>query len=782
MRRNNSLVLLLAALMFCSLFLLPAGIQPAQASGGNLADEAVAFIKDEYRDVGGQGAFAVRLPFALYVLETAGVDTSTSDWIYNGVAIRTAVANMVDQDINDPAVSVKSLAQDLITMQSLGDINRVNQLQARLADRQSSDGSFAGEDSVYGAFSILPAYELLGRADKLSIIDAVYARTYILNQQDDTSTPPGAWATVWNDFMSTAEAVRALSYLDPAGDDQALQDAISGGLTWMRQQQQADGSFQAGMDSSLVDAVEAIATQLALNIDPASAGGWKHASSGKSAVDFLNGYDVTTGNVMDAVWLLDACNLLGIRPTGSSDDDSSGPGGGTASGTSVGVAVVGRSSQKLLSPTFVTVNPGNRWGLTALGALDAAVGGSSYTTNSGTFGCWVTGIYGLANETYPSTAGWMYTLNDIAPTQGADATTVRSGDHVIWYYSESMDQVPPTWAQLIASDPGGGTTGANSTTGSATVTPSAGGAVSLGSRVSLNIPANALQGTAGVNVTIQEVGNPPDPPEGYAIIGAYSFTVGGQESYDFNAPVTLTFTFDPASVPPGQTPAVYYHNGTGWVLLTGTVSGNTITVTVDHFTTFAVLAGEEVPAPVPVQNFSDVAASYWASDVITSLAGQGYIAGYPDGTFKPDNTITRAEFVTILDKVMKLADNNPATPGFSDVSSQDWFYGSVENAVYAGLVKGYGQTFGPNSQINREELATILVRALNEQDQAAASMSVQTGFTDDGGISGWARGYVAAAVEKGLLKGYPDNSFRAKNSATRAETCAMIANFLNVRK
>lgn len=784
MRRNNTLTLFIVALMFCSLFLLTAGTPPAQANGGNLADGAVAFIKSQYRATGAQSA-PVRLPLVLYILNEAGVDTNTSEWVYNGVAIGDAVNDLVDQDISDPATPVKSLAQDLIAMQGLGDVDRASQLQALLTGRQHSDGSFEGEDPDYGAYSILPAYDLLGRADRLGIIDAVYARTYILAQRDATT---GAWPFIYLDFMSTAEAVRALACLDPGEADQAAQDAIDAGCAWLRQQQQTDGSFQAGMDVNLIDTVEAIAAQKALNIDPASAGGWKHQTSGKSAVDYLNSYDLAAGgNLMDAVWLLDACNLLGIRPTGGGGSDG---GGGSSSSISVGVAVVGRNDQKLLAPTYVTLGPGNRWGLTALGALDAAAGSSSYVVASGTYGYWVTGIYDLANATPPSTAGWMYTLNDAAPSQGADVTKVSNGDRVIWYYSESMDQSAPTWTRLSGSGSDGGTTSVTSTNGNATITPSAGGAVSLGGDASIKIPPGALNGTAGVNVTVQKLDSPPAAPSGFMILGSvYEFSVGGSTSYDFNKPVTLALTFDPEDLAPGQTPSVYYYDQSTeqWVNLGGAVSGNTITITIDHFTKFAVLAreaGEEAEAPPqgPAPAFSDVSPSYWAYDVISQLNSAGYVYGYPDNTFKPDNAMTRAEFAAVLDKVLKLPAYNPATPDFSDVSPRDWFYGSVENTVYAGLVKGYGQTFAPNNQITREELATVLVRALNGQDQAGAGMSVQTDFTDDSGISGWARGYVAAAVENGLLRGYPDNSFRAKSSATRAEVCALIANFLDVRK
>jgi hypothetical protein len=368
-------------------------------------------------------------------------------------------------------------------------------------------------------------------------------------------------------------------------------------------------------------------------------------------------------------------------------------------------------------------------------------------------------------------------------------TGVATGTAEITAYLSDSDTPGRDWvykANVTVTSGGGGGGGGpspvTSTTGSVTVTPSAGGTVSLGSAAKITIPAGALQGTSGLNVTIQATSNPPAPPEGYAIIGAYSFTVGGEESYTFSKPVTLTFTFDPASIPEGQVPAVYYYNGTEWVLLTGTISGNTITVTVDHFTTFAIMAKEAEatpPPPVPAPSFSDVTASYWAFDVIGELSSKGILAGYPDGTFKPDNKITRAEFAKIATLALKAPAVNPSRPTFSDYTPGDWFFGSVETAVYAGLVKGYEDgTFRPNALISREEAATILERSLGKADAAAAAATTVTNFTDDASISAWARGFVVLAGNDGLIGGYPDGSFSPQGDTTRAETSALISRIL----
>ena len=95
----------------------------------------------------------------------------------------------------------------------------------------------------------------------------------------------------------------------------------------------------------------------------------------------------------------------------------------------------------------------------------------------------------------------------------------------------------------------------------------------------------------------------------------------------------------------------------------------------------------------------------------------------------------------MIDRILKLPAYNPAAPDFSDVSTGDWFYASVENAVYAGIVKGYGNSaFKPDDPITREEMANILVNVLGKQDEAGASMDVKTGFKDDARISSWAQG------------------------------------------
>lgn len=318
-----------------------------------------------------------------------------------------------------------------------------------------------------------------------------------------------------------------------------------------------------------------------------------------------------------------------------------------------------------------------------------------------------------------------------------------------------------------------------STTGAATVKPNAGGKISLGSDASINIPAGALKGTDGVAVKLQKVSTPPAVPTGFKLLGTvFEFTVGGKSDYSFAKPVTLAFTFDPESLTAEETPAVYYfdESSSKWVELGGSVSNNTITITVDHFTKFAVLAKakESLPEVPEVQPFSDVPATYWASDVISELKGLGCISGYPDGTFKPDNNITRSEFAAILVNAYKL----PAAGDkvFNDTADH-WARESIAAAYAAGIVTGYSEnSFGPDDLITREQIAVMIVKAAKIEATTA-----EIPFTDSDKTSVWARDALAAAVQNGIMKGYPDGSFDPQRKATRAEAAAVIASALRLK-
>ena len=237
---------------------------------------------------------------------------------------------------------------------------------------------------------------------------------------------------------------------------------------------------------------------------------------------------------------------------------------------------------------------------------------------------------------------------------------------------------------------------------------------------------------------------------------------------DFTEPVTITIEFDKAKVADGDEVALYYYDEDNetWVMLDnikvnwdkGTVSGD-----VNHFTKFAVLAVTPEAAPTVLTDI----AGHWAEAEIRALVEEGAIAGYPGGTFKPNNNITRAEFATVLVKAFDLEAGEGMV--FSDTENH-WAKDDIATANAHGIIKGYSdEKFGPNDQITREQAAVMVAVAA---DLAAGEQALA--FTDSAKISAWARSAVAAAAEAEIINGYPDGSFQPQGQATRAEAAVIF--------
>ncbi|NLK51547.1 MAG: hypothetical protein GX295_03735 [Syntrophomonadaceae bacterium] len=177
------------------------------------------------------------------------------------------------------------------------------------------------------------------------------------------------------------------------------------------------------------------------------------------------------------------------------------------------------------------------------------------------------------------------------------------------------------------------------------------------------------------------------------------------------------------------------------------------------------MIGPAMAAPV---NLSDISGN-WASEQISKWVNQGLIKGYEDGTFKPDKAVTRAEFVTMLNRVFALQ-NTAATAEFKDVKSTDWFYQDVAAAKAAGYLSGYEDgTFRPNNPMTRQEVAKIVSQYLK-----LAPVTTEVTFTDASAIGAWAEDAVKALVANKLISGYPDGSFKPANSITRAEAVVIL--------
>jgi hypothetical protein len=150
----------------------------------------------------------------------------------------------------------------------------------------------------------------------------------------------------------------------------------------------------------------------------------------------------------------------------------------------------------------------------------------------------------------------------------------------------------------------------------------------------------------------------------------------------------------------------------------------------------------------------------------------GIVSGFPDGNFKPDAAVTRAEFVSMLTRALALDAKPEAAERFRD--AEGWAQGAIGAAVEAGLIAGYPDgTFGGSRRINRAEMAAILQRVIGK-DLVPVTRVAEAEFADAQAFPAWAASGIRAASRAGLVRGFPDHTFRPGNTTTRAETATML--------
>lgn len=173
--------------------------------------------------------------------------------------------------------------------------------------------------------------------------------------------------------------------------------------------------------------------------------------------------------------------------------------------------------------------------------------------------------------------------------------------------------------------------------------------------------------------------------------------------------------------------------------------------------------------------FTDIESS-WARKDINKLADLGVVTGNPDGTFRVNSQITRAEIVTILVRLYDL--DSETAVSFEDTKNH-WASGYISIAAALGYVNGFdANRFGPNESLTRQQMAVMLSRIAGLTSNASVNGGQAQIFTDIDTVSAWAADAVAAVYENGIVNGYPDGTFRPSAYITRAEACHMIVNLM----
>lgn len=170
--------------------------------------------------------------------------------------------------------------------------------------------------------------------------------------------------------------------------------------------------------------------------------------------------------------------------------------------------------------------------------------------------------------------------------------------------------------------------------------------------------------------------------------------------------------------------------------------------------------------------FADVRGN-WAASYIQALAEKGILGGFPDGTFRPNEPVTRAQFAAIIEKAFDPAARSGSTASFSDVSPSFWGYNVINSVARSGFMSGYpGNIFRPNQEIPRVQVIVALANGLNLTTPTNPNLSI---YQDAAQIPDYAREEVAAATQRQIVVNYPVvQQLQPLRNATRAEVAAFV--------
>lgn len=181
----------------------------------------------------------------------------------------------------------------------------------------------------------------------------------------------------------------------------------------------------------------------------------------------------------------------------------------------------------------------------------------------------------------------------------------------------------------------------------------------------------------------------------------------------------------------------------------------------------------ETPS-LPSLDISDVPNDHWAYPFIANLHAAGYLPDFPEGKFAPDKALTRAELAALVNEL--LAPANTSNPiGFTDVAPTHWANPAIQRVVGAGYMKGYPEgDFRPDQLVPRYQVMVTLAQGLG-LSPASDPQAELSRFADSAQLPVWALGSVAAATKGGLVVSYPDPTvLRPNDPATRAEIVTML--------
>ena len=270
-----------------------------------------------------------------------------------------------------------------------------------------------------------------------------------------------------------------------------------------------------------------------------------------------------------------------------------------------------------------------------------------------------------------------------------------------------------------------------------------------------NSGLGALANRGGtVTVAVEKLGNAVE----------LALTAGGRAVGAVSGGVTLTVPVSNAA--PGTVAVLIHEDGTREIIRKSTVRNGSLTVPLEGSAKIEILNNGG--------SFADVPSGGWAADAVAFVTARQLFNGTSDTTFSPNSSMTRAMLAVVLHNL----EGNPApavSGSFADVSDNAWYAGAVNWAGNAGIVAGYADgMFGPNNSITREQLAVILWRSAGNPAPSSGALP----FTDADQAGEYARDALCWAVENGVMSGRGGGILDPRGIATRAQTAQMLKNFM----
>ncbi|MDY0235335.1 MAG: S-layer homology domain-containing protein [Gudongella sp.] len=837
MFRNNKEVLrfttLLMAIVMIAMVILPAVPASAQKYVDPLySEKATSNINYIFTDFIESEGLVVNSGqsdmdgFHISILKDTMVDVES--WNFEDQIVLNSFESLIADakilETTEEPLDPKHLANLYIGAETLGKTTDSAILLDYLIERQknATNGAFVVKE--WHQWSNLPAFNILSIKGKLGeLVEIEAAVDYILGLQLEDNS--------FGDFQSTAQATRVLIDLkDLSTQDDAIAVAINKAKIWLKEQQQADGSFGSGQyNDPIVNSAEVVFTMFKLGEENSTY--WNHADSSRTAIDYLSETaKFSSANITANAWALKAFMLYDADPDRNP--------------ILIGENLEGKVKIRIEGPDY-TILPETSVEIEGQKSYpDILLENAEkfdYTVQVNSYG-FVDSINGITKGGY-----WMvtpyqatYGETDSFVLYGAGSTnlgevtlsktkaepkdiftaTVKykngtpvEGATVIYYAENKMTS--PTAIETLTNVQGKVNVSID-TEGTYYIA-----AHKKATEFPEDNPDNGLIRTLPKTITIQKYVTPTTEKikvdvaviddDGEVIYGPKSVRLYSDDKFELTALGALEETGLDYEVESNNSfvteiEGIKNKGLSGWMFaVNGKAPGDpAIDTTIDDgdeiLWYYSNSASSKVPDfpdeedleededeedeednPVyvipPRRTFSDVGANIlWAKDAIELLAGRGIISGTETGAFEPNRLINRAEFAKLVIETLGDKSLSQGTAMFSDIDSTKWYADYVGKAFTKGLIEGNNGKFRPMESITRNEVALILHRMQNSVLPNNGAIS----FTDGMNIPEWARNAVAFSVERGLIKGYDDNTFRGEQLMTRAEVAVVLYRYIQM--